>query len=66
MSIEQLLPDSNSMDGMNGILDDELMTMLIMATATSNDLNIELWDTYMENRNVGGVDANWVNGLSEA
>ncbi|KAF8176117.1 fungal-specific transcription factor domain-containing protein [Mycena galopus ATCC 62051] len=66
MSIEQLLSDSNSMDGMNGILDDELMTML-MATATSNDLNIELWDTYMENRNVGGVDANWVNnGLLEA
>ncbi|KAJ7234186.1 fungal-specific transcription factor domain-containing protein [Mycena haematopus] len=60
MSIEQLLADADPLDGMNSILDDELMAMLM---ATSTDVvNIDLWDAYIENRDIDSATG-WSNGF---
>ncbi|KAJ7234194.1 fungal-specific transcription factor domain-containing protein [Mycena haematopus] len=53
MSIEQLLADADPLNGMSSILDNELVSMLM---STSSDVvNMDLWDAYIENKNIDGV-----------
>ncbi|KAF7374352.1 Zn(2)-C6 fungal-type domain-containing protein [Mycena sanguinolenta] len=60
-SIEQLLADTDPLDGMNSILDDELMSMLM---GTSTDVaNMDLWDAYVEDRNIDSATGNVSNGF---
>ncbi|KAJ7729638.1 fungal-specific transcription factor domain-containing protein [Mycena maculata] len=73
MSIEQLLTDTNVLDPSvldpstispesestsgNNVLDDEIMSMWM--TAPTDFMNMDQWDTYIENMN---VDINWSDG----
>ncbi|KAJ7175362.1 fungal-specific transcription factor domain-containing protein [Mycena filopes] len=59
VSIEQLLADTVSADTMDGILDDELMSMWMNIPADVT--NVEHWDAYIGNRN--GVDPDYQMGV---
>ncbi|KAF7337009.1 Fungal-trans domain-containing protein [Mycena venus] len=61
MTIEQLLADADSLDAMNSILDDQLMSMLMAPSA--DVANMDQWDTYVEHSNAYGTDAIWPNGF---
>ncbi|KAJ7803673.1 hypothetical protein B0H14DRAFT_2613123 [Mycena olivaceomarginata] len=57
MSIEQLLRNRDPFDSMEGILDDELMSMWM---APPTDMaSMGDWNAYVENRNPSSVDGNW-------
>ncbi|KAJ7349590.1 fungal-specific transcription factor domain-containing protein [Mycena albidolilacea] len=57
MSIEQLLGNRDPFDGMEGILDDELMSMWM--AAPTDIASMGDWNADIENRNPNGVDGNW-------
>jgi len=64
MSVEELLADTDTkLYTMDGILDDELLS--VWMTAPIDVSNIHHWDAYLENRNINGADGSWTSGYRE-